>query len=234
MSWTFEKRYYLLFPLARCDLAKHWENEPLPTSDPETTCWMLKQVVGIASALEHIHDPPSNGQVTENLPVPTNQYGRHGDLKPENILLYDSPDDPRGILVVADLGLARINSILSRSQPDGNANFTPRYKPPECDILDAKLTSDQKFEDLHDSGHCTQFFHDLLLLAEDEMMVVRAGDRSSSKVVHQKLNSMYAKMEQNSDYYKKPCTTTQRGKIQPSMRAKLQPPPPREKSVKRK
>lgn len=315
MSWTLGKRYYLLFPLARCDLARHWENEPLPTSDPETTRWMLKQVVGIASALEHIHDPPFN-EATDNLPVPTNQYGRHGDLKPENILLYDSPDDKRGILVVADLGLAKINSILSRSQADGNANFTPRYKPPECDILDAKLSrlydiwtfgcvilewvcwmfegehvrsqfnsslyadspygaqvdtyfdmkpikgtdeyvvtvkpkvhqvsavhkhrvlneliKDQKFEELHASGHCTQLFHDLLLLAEDEMMVVNAGDRSSSKDVHKKLNDMYGRIERDLDYYKKPCTTTQLGQVQPPLRAKLQPPPPREKSTKRK
>ncbi|OAL01047.1 kinase-like protein [Phaeosphaeriaceae sp. SRC1lsM3a] len=298
MSWTLEKRYYLLFPLAKCDLARHWENEPLPTSEPKKTLWMSKQVVGIASALEHIHDPPSNSQVTDNLPVPTNQYGRHGDLKPENILLYDSPDDAGGILVVADLGLAKINSILSRSQADANAHFTPRYKPPECNILDAKVTRlydiwtfgciilewvcwmfegnsvrsqfnsslfapfphgseadmyfdmlpvagtidydvivkpkvHQKFEDLHASGHCTQFFHDLLLLAEDEMIVVRSSDRSSSKVVHQKLNAMYARMGRDLDYYTKSCKPTQLGKARSPLRAKLQPLPAREKSTKR-
>jgi serine/threonine protein kinase len=140
MSWTLEQRYYLLFPLAKCDLAGYWEKNPLPVLDKDMALWMAKQMVGIASALEHIHDPPTNGQHAGKLPVPTDQYGRHGDLKPENILLYDSPHDKMGILVVADLGLAKLNSILSRSQPDPYANFTPRYKPPECNILGAKVT----------------------------------------------------------------------------------------------
>jgi len=137
MSWTLDGNYYLLFPLAKCDLDEYWLRHPLPTLDKDTVRWTSKQIIGVASALDSIHDPPSN-----SLRVPEdNKYGRHGDLKPENILLYDSPVDPQGILVVADLGLAKLNSILSRSnQSTSRMHCTPRYKPPECDIEGAKVT----------------------------------------------------------------------------------------------
>lgn len=137
MSWTLDGNYYLLFPLARCDLLEYWEKFPLPTLDQETVRWTSKQIVGIASTVESIHDPPSN-----SLRVPEDhKYGRHGDLKPENVLLYDSPTEGKGTLVVADLGLAKLSSILSRSNQSNNRmHFTPRYKPPECDIEGAKVT----------------------------------------------------------------------------------------------
>lgn len=137
MTWTLDKRYYLLFPLAACDLDKYWRDNPQPVLDEGMAMWMAKQMVGIASALEHIHDPQTQGS---SLPVPSEEFGRHGDLKPENILLYDSPIDERGILVVADFGLAKLNSILSRTQTNTHTPCSPRYKAPECDILGAKVS----------------------------------------------------------------------------------------------
>jgi serine/threonine protein kinase len=137
MTWTMEGRYNLLFPLAHCDLDEYWEQNPDPIRDPSTVRWMLKQIVGIASALHAIHEPPSNSIV----PTAERQYGRHGDLKPENILWYDSPVDPKGILVVADLGLSQLNSKRSRSmESNEQVAVTPRYKPPECDIVGAKVS----------------------------------------------------------------------------------------------
>jgi serine/threonine protein kinase len=137
MSWELNEQYYLLFPLASCDLDEYWKENPLPILDDKMIRWTSKQIVGIASAVRAIHDPPENSlKVDED-----HQYGRHGDLKPENILLYESPTDNMGILVVADLGLSKLNSILSRSaQTSSRIPFTPRYKPPECDIQHERVT----------------------------------------------------------------------------------------------
>lgn len=137
MTWTLGDHYYLLFPLAAHDLARYWEHNPEPKLDEGMAMWMAKQMVGIASAVEHIHDPQTRGP---NLPIPSEEFGKHGDLKPENILLYNSPYDERGILVVADFGLAKLNSILSRTQTNTHTPCSPRYKAPECDILGAKVS----------------------------------------------------------------------------------------------
>jgi serine/threonine protein kinase len=137
MTWTLHGTFNLLFPCANHDLDEYWERNPLPIMEAETILWTSKQIRGIATAIRSIHNPTSN-----TLRVPEDdRYGRHGDLKAENILLFDSPDDSRGILVVADLGLAKLNSILSRSaQSNTRINCTPRYKAPESDIYGAKIT----------------------------------------------------------------------------------------------
>jgi serine/threonine protein kinase len=99
--------------------------------------WISKQIVGIAGALHTIHEPPSNSLITPQ----TNKYGRHGDLKPENILWYDSPSDAGGILVIADLGLSKLNSIRTRSnEAIEDLHATARYRPPECDIEGGKVS----------------------------------------------------------------------------------------------
>jgi serine/threonine protein kinase len=138
-TWKLDGKYYMLFPLAQCDLARYWEKEKIPKITVKMIRWMLKQTVGIVSALNYIHQPPSVTRTEKNLPVPAGEYGRHGDLKPENILLFESPNDPLGILVVADLGLSTINSILSRTHTNSRTQVTPRYKPPECNIKGAKI-----------------------------------------------------------------------------------------------
>jgi len=148
MTWKWNGSYYLLFPLARCDLDKYWQDTLDAKVDVDTVQWMSKQLVGISSAVASIHDPASNGighnigAGSANLQVPHDEdrYGRHGDLKPDNILLYDSPMYPNGILVVADMGLSRLNSILSRSaQSNSRVPAAPRYKAPERDIFGAKI-----------------------------------------------------------------------------------------------
>ncbi|UPX10466.1 uncharacterized protein EKO05_0001124 [Ascochyta rabiei] len=141
MTWTFQDHYYLLFPLAECDLDQYWERKTIPTDstnrllDSKTLSWLLEQMYGITDALKHIHDPPEN-----NLSI-QDRFGRHGDLKPENILWYRSATHANGIFVIADLGLAKLNTILSRSAaPNNKVHATPRYRPPEYDIKNAKIS----------------------------------------------------------------------------------------------
>jgi serine/threonine protein kinase len=136
MTWTIQNSYYLLFPWADCDL-DHFLNRKRVGRDPQTGLmdlsmlqWISKQILGMASALNSIHNPRPGFLSTEG-----QKYGRHGDLKPENILWYQSDEDSQGILVIADLGLSTLNSILTRSGiSNGKIPGTPRYRPPEYDI----------------------------------------------------------------------------------------------------
>ncbi|KAH4943250.1 hypothetical protein HBI79_015750 [Parastagonospora nodorum] len=131
MTWTLNDQYYLLFPLARYDLEEYWGHYRSPQVSPSMARWMLKQIVGITAAVEYIHDP-SGSQPADSLGVPDGrEYGRHGDIKPDNLLWCDSPKDRRGIVVVADLGLATLNSLVSRTQSSTKTHCAPRYKAPE-------------------------------------------------------------------------------------------------------
>ncbi|KAF1850799.1 kinase-like protein [Cucurbitaria berberidis CBS 394.84] len=138
MSWTFNNRYNLLFPLAGANLEDYWSSSRLPGSiiriDIDLVQWISKQIVGMAGALNAVHEPT---QFLQAIP----KYGRHGDLKPENILWYQSEEDSRGILVIADLGLSAINSDKSRSNiPNNGIPGTPGYRPPECDLDGGKIS----------------------------------------------------------------------------------------------
>ncbi|KAF2030939.1 kinase-like protein [Setomelanomma holmii] len=266
MTWTLHRSYNLLFPWAKCDLDYYWESNPLPIMEAETILWTSKQITGIASAIRSIHNP-----ISKNLRVEDDdKYGRHGDLKAENILLFDSPDDPKGILVVADLGLAKLNSIVSRSaQSNHRIHCTPKYKPPESDIEGAKITRSydiwtfgclllewmcwlfqghsnkaifnwhlgspypsgsiaetffemkaqgngryhvvvkpkvlEKMAELHADEKCTQYFHELLYLVEEHMLITRAIYRMDSETLHKKLDGMYERAQNDRSYYYDSC-----------------------------
>jgi serine/threonine protein kinase len=89
----------------------------------------------MASALSTIHNPRNDMNLG-----PKRKYGRHGDIKSENILWYPpSEQNPRGHLVIADLGLTAFNSTRSRSNiPGESIPPSPDYRPPECDLAGGK------------------------------------------------------------------------------------------------
>jgi serine/threonine protein kinase len=129
-TFMFGAKYHFLFPYAHYTLEQYWESVPKPDRDIETIRWVAKQCSGIMAAMDTIHDPKH----LHNLDV-VKGYGRHGDIKPDNILWFRSTTDPRGILVVSDLGLASFHRDTSRSNiPNKGIPAVPGYRPPECDI----------------------------------------------------------------------------------------------------
>ncbi|QKD53995.2 uncharacterized protein FOBCDRAFT_135299 [Fusarium oxysporum Fo47] len=85
---------------------------------------MSTQTLGLLAALDAIHD--SQG---------VQSYGRHGDIKPENILWFELDNEPHGLLVLADFGLAKFHRERSRSfTKNTNVGYTYTYAPPEIDI----------------------------------------------------------------------------------------------------
>jgi serine/threonine protein kinase len=104
------QKAYLCMPWANGGSLRDFWAENTPDHEDSTTLpWLLKQLRGLTSALAAVHRPG-----TDQAP------GRHGDVKPENILLFDCsvhPDD-RGILQLADMGLANVSSSFRAPQPE--------------------------------------------------------------------------------------------------------------------
>ncbi|KAE9370832.1 kinase-like protein [Stipitochalara longipes BDJ] len=158
-TYKFREQYHFLFRYADLNLKTYWENFRLDWRNNEVS-WVLKQLLGLASALHAIHefktayplrsDGKSSGVSRSGLAMNVGMqvdaqeelYGRHGDLKPENILWFkDIPGVGHGgILQITDLGLARFHRRESRSQQDPRTiGGSPIYIPPEIALV--KLVS---------------------------------------------------------------------------------------------
>ncbi len=151
-TYRQERKYHLLFPYADANLRTYWDNRPSPIFDEATVLWSLKQMAGIASALELIHnfsvtvplsvDGPGNIRMPDDARLSVEKseelFGRHGDIKPENILWFQEcpeTDDKMGILQIADFGLGRFHGRDSRSKvPPDSVLGSPTYEPPECKL----------------------------------------------------------------------------------------------------
>jgi serine/threonine protein kinase len=151
-TYTYKGRFHLLCPYANANLRTYWGSNS-PKKDWSNYYWSLKQMAGLASALNEIHnfktdhyplhsdsiDPlvsdkrPSMPRKLNVLPG-EELFGRHGDLKPENIL-WSKNSDSHGILQIADLGLGRFHRLESRSKQDpSKINGSPTYMPPELPL----------------------------------------------------------------------------------------------------
>ena len=135
---TFEERnnvknhstYYLLFDWADGDLQYYWAKNSHLVRDMNHCPWMADQFLGLAWALETFHN--DRRETLQRIPeeVPDEDlYGSHGDVKPKNLLFI------QGRLVLADFGLGRLNSKVSRSkhEPESLAK-TATYRAPEFDL----------------------------------------------------------------------------------------------------
>lgn len=114
-----------IFPWAQGNLREFWEKHSGQHRDISMIEWSFKQIQGIANALKSMDDKfQDDGR---NL--------RHGDLKPENILWFSGTmsDDPIGHLVIADVGLAKIHTEVTRMRfgPTTATAATKLYAPPE-------------------------------------------------------------------------------------------------------
>lgn len=149
-TFKHKGKYHLIFPYADANLRTYWEVRPSPSFDRATVLWSLRQMTGIAHALDSIHnftvtyplsvDGKVRLQQDAKLWVDENEqlFGRHGDIKPENILWFKKApeiEDDNGVLQIADFGLGRFHGRDSRSQvnPDGILG-SPTYEPPECKL----------------------------------------------------------------------------------------------------
>ncbi|ORY12267.1 kinase-like domain-containing protein [Clohesyomyces aquaticus] len=137
-SFTLGANYYMIYELADCNLQEFVLIYPDRKSHTFlTTCWLLKQTSGLASALRQIHLPVSS-KPTNKLGVPGNEEttGYIHDIKPDNILCYiGKPNCFR----LADYSCAKVAKYVAsasgnnrRSHQTLSRSGTPNYRAPEC------------------------------------------------------------------------------------------------------
>ncbi|KAK1979869.1 kinase domain-containing protein [Colletotrichum cereale] len=141
--YTQENHHYFVFPWAqRGNLREFWGNQLSLSSASRNFSvddwdvyirWFFDQLVGLASAIEKLHNPPNgNGESC-----------RHGDIKPENILCFGhhtsgSGKIPKDVkLVIADAGHAKVHEKVTDLRQDITTTQagTNTYKPPEVVYL---------------------------------------------------------------------------------------------------
>ncbi|KAK3684090.1 kinase-like domain-containing protein [Podospora appendiculata] len=127
--------FYLLFPWAEGDLWLCWKRNDAESKRIPLGPWMAEQCHRIANVLMHFHNEREKlvRGYDDIEPNERELYGRHGDLKADNILWFPGPS--RSILVLADFGLGRLHTIISRSKVDPlSIEKTATYRAPEFDL----------------------------------------------------------------------------------------------------
>ncbi|KAK4194064.1 hypothetical protein QBC40DRAFT_189047, partial [Triangularia verruculosa] len=165
VTYEYQERFHLVFPLAQCDLLQYWEagEKDQAHNDELTARWLAQQCHGLASGLKQVHQ---SSRVTSESFAERERLVRrsvfsyisqahgsqeagprlvcqHGDLKPENILLF--PDSPayqsvggKGILKITDFGEAEFGEYGAVAQK--RLPTTPIYQAPEASKALGKLS----------------------------------------------------------------------------------------------
>ena len=141
-SYSFRGKHHFLFHWADKDLRRYWEDSEQP---PKLTSvmmeWSLRQMRGLASGLDAIHNCPIPvvDQVESTIRLASSRKGsldvrwHHGDLKPENIIWFSGGSkDDMGVFKISDFGTASFRT--SSSQGDVTTRRpcgTLTYEPPD-------------------------------------------------------------------------------------------------------
>jgi serine/threonine protein kinase len=171
-----ENENYFVFPWGDGNLREFWEKESRNHGNEDIQRWALKQIHGLASAMMMLHRMP-RPRVASHDAMPglqvagveivgfeaddQDQHCRHGDLKPENILWFNDNgalNNGQGILVITDVGLAKIHSEVTevRQLRSSTQTGTWRYGPPEVDTR--KLQARSRRYDIWSMGCiCMEF-----------------------------------------------------------------------------
>ena len=146
-AWRQGRRGYILLDLAQYNLRDLLRNQPQPKATREFCVWLLKQIGGLADAVDLIHNQSTtvNGATTLQPTAPMQGY--HHDLKPENMLVcytqrpkdvvaYDAQQPYiTGDIKIADFGAGKMNKTREeapdRSHQSERGNRTPTYESPD-------------------------------------------------------------------------------------------------------
>ncbi|KAI4924694.1 hypothetical protein J4E85_007811 [Alternaria conjuncta] len=174
--------YALVFPLANGNMDQLMERDIRASSLELTATWVVKQIQGLAKALQYLHTGDEHTKI----------FGRHGDINPSNILWYNDTEEdgipPLGTLKIADFGRSELRSLGERRPSIRKAlcEETPlhcidysygTYAAPECE-LPTSVCPDRRTSDIWSLG-CV-FLEFLIWTVEGAKEVRR---------LHQKLRS---------------------------------------------
>jgi len=131
--------FYLVFPWAEGDLWHFWKMHQTLDDRIPRCVWMAEQCHQLAVALMYVHNERELHlrRFQDVKKEEHDLYGRHGDVKAENILYFEEEN----ILVIADFGLGRLHTKISRSNQDPKTlERTATYRAPEFDTTQGKIS----------------------------------------------------------------------------------------------
>jgi serine/threonine protein kinase len=144
-SFMHRRTFYILFPLAQCDLRAFLNRTTVPPLYGDIVLWFFSQLKGLAEAVLHLHtlgEPTIERQWSSDHEFMSPCAVLHGDIKPENILVFDSPGEASlGTFKLSDFGSARTSGELQRHSPHGEIHprGTEAYQAP--DLMDSSEIS---------------------------------------------------------------------------------------------
>ncbi|EXJ59329.1 serine/threonine protein kinase [Cladophialophora psammophila CBS 110553] len=107
-SWTQSEDNYILYPAARYNLRTFMQDRKPVGFTKHETLWFLRQLQGLALAIDHVHhlkDPRNSGR---NTSVDA-YWGCHFDIKPENILVFEKVPGYHPRFKIGDFGVGVFN-----------------------------------------------------------------------------------------------------------------------------
>ncbi|KAI0012557.1 protein kinase [Xylariaceae sp. FL0662B] len=148
--------YYLLFDWAEGNLSRFWKEQEHLVGRKSHCKWMSEQCHEICLALQCVHnerletlrsiDTSTLERDFHERAFDVNElYGRHGDIKPDNLLWFRPEHSRRpeemGFLALADFGLGRLHTQVSRSKQDPrDLTWTATYRAPEFDLTHGMIS----------------------------------------------------------------------------------------------
>jgi serine/threonine protein kinase len=136
-TFTDADTFYILFPIARCDLWTFCGRTTAPPLKRDFVLWFFAQVKGLADAVLHLHllgDSILAQTCTTNDVSAHVRSTIHGDIKPENILVFEAANgNSLGIFKLSDFGSSRVLEDTKKARPQRDRLFrgTPAYEAPD-------------------------------------------------------------------------------------------------------
>jgi serine/threonine protein kinase len=110
-TFTDQDTFYILFPIAQCNLRTFFNRMPAPPLKRDFVLWFFAQVRGLADAVLHLHLLEDPLLAQESSPKQAPLHFRsviHGDIKPENILVFEPDSETSlGIFKLSDFGSSK-------------------------------------------------------------------------------------------------------------------------------
>lgn len=129
--------FYILFPLAQCNLRTFLNRTTAPGLHGNGVIWFFSQLKGLADALLHLHTLGDCGSkprwTRDHNFIPSNPV-LHGDIKPENILVYTSTSEASlWTFKLCDFGTAQNSNQSEKCITHQNIFFrgTQAYESPD-------------------------------------------------------------------------------------------------------
>lgn len=109
-AWEQSNFLFILFPLARGDI-RWFMTQPKPKLDQGCILWFLRQLLGLADGIHHLHNLNSGVLSNTSPHAESRENGiaaLHLDLRPENILVFDHGTVNHAVFMISDFGSGKV------------------------------------------------------------------------------------------------------------------------------